>query len=285
MNLVPGRSHEPGRPPEIEDAFVRGGIANRRLLAIGLLLAVLMLASVAGGLAWNQYQAAQRTALEIQRARAVVAGSVIDTYFRGEVAAMNAIAASPSVVTSDATAMMRYFSRLQGDDSSAFGAGLGWVDRSGTERVSTARGAEEQRLDLSDRSYFQNVLATGRPYVSEGIASRVDGARVIVMAVPTKDARGRVTGVLAAALLRRPFAITKGSLDLGGPGVVVLDREGSSVLGGAPDPSNADLVASLRGTGSLPDTPGLDGSDGHDAQPPNPDVRTRRRSSLMPRLS
>ncbi len=242
---------------------MRGGIANRRLLAIGLLLAVLMLASVAGGLAWNQYQAAQRTALEIQRARAVVAGSVIDTYFRGEVAAMNAIATAPSVVTRDAPAMKQYFNRLQRGDSSAFGAGLGWVDRSGTVRVSTARGVEEQRLDLSGRSYFWNVLATGRPYVSEGIASRVDGARVIVMAVPTKDARGRVTGVLAAALLRRPFAITKGSLDLGGPGVVVLDRDGRSVLGGTPDPSNARLVTSLRGSGSLPDTPGLDGSDGH----------------------
>ena len=36
--------------------------------------------------------------------------------------------------------------------------------------------------------------------MSEGIESRVDGARVIVMAVPTSDARGRVTGVLAAAL-------------------------------------------------------------------------------------
>ena len=129
--------------------------------------------------------------------------------------------------------------------------------------MSTSRGAVAQRLDLSDRSYFWNVLATGRPYVSEGITSRTDGARVIVMAVPTKDARGRLTGVLSAALLRRPFAITKGSLDLGGSGIVVLDRDGHSILGSASDPSNADLVASLRGTGILPDTRGLDGSPGH----------------------
>ncbi len=71
-----------------------------------------------------------------------------------------------------------------------------------------------------------------------------------------------MTGVLAAALLRRPFAITKGSLDLGDPGVAVLDRHGRSVLDNA-DPANAALVASLHGTGSLPDTLGLDGSDGH----------------------
>ena len=158
--------------------------------------------------------------------------------------------------------MKQYFERLENGDGRAFSTGLGWMDRTGILRVSTNPGTVQRRLDVSDRSYFQHVLASGQPYVSEGITSREDGMRVIVMAVPTKDARGRVTGVLAAALLRRPFAITKGSLDLGDPGVAVLDRHGRSVLDNA-DPSNAALVASLHGTGSLPDTLGLDGSDGH----------------------
>ena len=259
MNRPHGRSHEPGPPPEIEDAFTRGGIANRRQLAIGLLLAVLLLVTVAGALAWNQYQSAQRTALRSERARAVVAGSVVDTYFRGELSALRAIAGAPSVVNLDAPAMRRYFERLQRGDGRAFNAGIGWVDGSGIVRVpKPATG----RLDVSDRSYFRNVVETRRPYVSEGINSRIDGARVIVMAVPTMDAHGRMTGVLSAALLNRPFAITKGSLDLGGHGVVVLDRNGRS-LSGAGDPTNLSLVASLRGTGIIPDTPGLDGSDHH----------------------
>ena len=139
------------------------------------------------------------------------------------------------------------------------------MDTSGSVRASTSPGAVARRLDLSDRSYFWNVLAdTRQPYVSEGIESRVDGARVIVMAVPTMDARGRMTGVLTAALLSRPFAITKGSLDLGGPGVVVLDRNGRSLLERRRrSDATLSLVASLRGTGIIADTPGLDGSDDH----------------------
>jgi serine phosphatase RsbU (regulator of sigma subunit)/anti-sigma regulatory factor (Ser/Thr protein kinase) len=262
VNRPHGRSHEPAPPPEIEDAFTLGGIANRRQLAIGLLLAVLLLVTVAGALAWTQYTSAQRTALRSERARATVAGSVVDTYFRGELSALRAIAGSPSVVNRDAPAMRRYFERLQSGDARAFNAGLGWVDTAGIVRVSTTA-ETARRLDVSDRSYFWNVLATEQPYVSEGIDSRMDGSRMIVMAVPTKDARGRMTGVLTAALLSRPFRITKGSLDLGGAGVVILDRNGGSLLRGAGDASNSALVASLRGAGIIPETRGLDGSDAH----------------------
>ena len=148
MNRPRGRSHEPGPPPEIEDAFTRGGIANRRQLAIGLLLAVLLLVTVAGALAWGQYQSAQRTALRSERARAVVAGSVVDTYFKGELAALRAIAGAPSVVNRDAPAMRDYFERLQSGDGRAFNAGLGWLDTSGRVRVSTAPGAVARHLDL-----------------------------------------------------------------------------------------------------------------------------------------
>ena len=99
--------------------------------------------------------------------------------------------------------------------------------------------------------------------MSEGIKSHTDGASVVVMAVPTRDARGRVTGVLAAALLSRPFAITKSSLDLGGAGVAVLDRTGRSILNGSSDLRNATAAGALRGTGVIADTRGLDGSDHH----------------------
>jgi serine phosphatase RsbU (regulator of sigma subunit)/anti-sigma regulatory factor (Ser/Thr protein kinase) len=252
-----------GPPAEIEDEVARGGIAYRRQVAIGVLLAVLLLVAVAGGVAWNQYKAAQRTALANERGRAVLAGSVIDAYFNGKLAALRSIAGSPSVVTRDTSAMDRYFRRLQRGDGRTFSSGLGWVDAKGIARVSTYRGVAAQRLDLANRSYFRQVMASGQPYVSDGIESRADGARVIVMAVPTKDAYGRTTGVLAAALLRRPFAITASALNLGGSGVAVLDRRGRSILSGSAFPRNAELARSLRGTGILPDTRGLDGEPHH----------------------
>ena len=62
--------------------------------------------------------------------------------------------------------------------------------------------------------------------MGEGTTAWPGGGHVIVMAVPTRDARGRLTGVLAAAVLPRPLAITRGSLDLGDSGVSILDRAG-----------------------------------------------------------
>ena len=205
---------------------------------------------MAGGLAWNQYQAAQRTALGNERARADARRQrhrhVLPRRARraardrrlalGRRRATRPRCSGTSAASSAATA------------ARSAPASAGWT-RPASLRVSTSRGAVARRLDVSDRSYFRKVIATGKPYVSEGITSRTDGARVIVMAVPTRDASGRVTGVLAAALLGRPFAITKGSLDLGGAGVDVLDRDGRSVLGSAPDPSNAAWSRCLRGAG------------------------------------
>src|SRR4051794_16827083 len=88
----------PGDARNIEDAFARRGVAYRRHLAIGALLAVLLLVAVAGSLAWGQYQDGQRTALGNLKARAVLAGSVIDGHFGGELATLRSIAQAPAVV-------------------------------------------------------------------------------------------------------------------------------------------------------------------------------------------
>ena len=179
---------------------------------------MLVLVATAGGLAWGQYQDAQRTALGNQRARAVLAGSVIDTYFRGELATLRSIASAPPVVRSDTPAMQRYFERLQRARRTRLQRGPR-LDR--PQRASPACrpsiAPRRARSNVSDRSYFRHVMATGEPFVSEGITSRLTHKRVIVMAVPTRDARGHLTGVLVGALLLQPFAITKGALDLGRP--------------------------------------------------------------------
>ncbi|MDX6630738.1 MAG: hypothetical protein QOH00_2984, partial [Gaiellales bacterium] len=253
-------------PPhgDIEDADARRGVAYRRHLAIGALLAVLLLVAVAGTLAWGQYKDAQRTALGNARAGAVLAGSVIDAHFGGELAALRSIAGSPPVVLHDTGSMRQYFDRLQPSTGRRmFSAGLVWVDGNGIARVSATRGAAALHRDLSGHAYVWNVLATGRPFVSAGATAWPGGGHVIGLAVPTLDDRGRLTGVLAAATLARPLAITSGSLDLGVSGLSILDREGRSVLSGFERPANVALVRSLAGTGVRADTRGLDGSRDH----------------------
>jgi serine phosphatase RsbU (regulator of sigma subunit)/anti-sigma regulatory factor (Ser/Thr protein kinase) len=261
---MPRPSLAPGNARNLEDAFARRGIAYRRHLAMGALLTVLLLVAAAASLARGQYHDAQRTALANARASAVLAGSVIDARFSGKLATLHSIANSPSVVQQRTARMRAYFERLEPKARPGlFSAGLVWVDRTGLARVSAVRGSLAHHHDLPARSLVGNVIATGRPFVSEGITAWPGGERVIVVAVPTRDAHGRLTGVLAAALLPRPLAVTRGSVDLGDAGQTILDRGGRSVLSGFRRPVNGALLRTLSGTGTRADTRGLDGSPAH----------------------
>ena len=152
--------------------------------------------------------------------------------------------------------MKRYFERLQRGEGRAFSAGLGWVDASGIVRVSDARRTRAPRRRRPVVLLEGHADATA---VRERGHQQPRGRRA-------RDRHGRaddgfaaaaITGVLSAALLNRPFAITKSTLDLGGSASSVLDRNGRSLLDGSGDPTNLSLVASLRGTGVIADTPGL----------------------------
>ena len=164
--------------------------------------------------------------------------------------------------------MTSYFKRVIASNPRSFTGGLGWIDRQGISRVSSnAAPPGQEPVSVADRTYFQQAVA-GKPFISEGITARRSNEHIVVIAVPTKDASGQVSGVLAGALLVNPSRTTQTSIDLGFKNLVVLDRLGQSVLAGFNRPRNAALAARLREpagpTGQvLGDTRGLSGSSGH----------------------
>ena len=187
-----------GATPEEEASW----LASRRRLPLLALAAVLLFAAVAGALAWRQYRDAQRTALHDARSRAVVAAAVFNVYFSGELGTLSSIAQAPAVRNLDQAGMLDYFRRVAPRNGKLFNGGLAWIDRNGRARVSTS--ATGKLPNVSDRDYFATTFTTGKPFVSEGLTSRVSQKQVIVMAVPTRDAQGRITGVLAGTLLIKP---------------------------------------------------------------------------------
>ncbi|HET6173730.1 MAG TPA: SpoIIE family protein phosphatase [Gaiellales bacterium] len=246
----------------MEDAFADGiGLRPRLLLAV--LLAGLVLVAAAGGLAWHQYDGARRSAVDNARARVILASSIVDTYFAGQLATLESIARSATVRAGDSSAMNGYFRRVQPRAGGPFAGGLGWIDRHGFVRASSS--APSRPLDLSDRAYYEVVRRTGAPFVSEGLASRRTHRRIIVMAVPTHDRLGHITGVLTGALFVDGFRVESGSSDLGFDGLVVLDRRGRELLANFTRPRNAALQRRLQQTqvGLLSGVRGLDDGSDH----------------------
>jgi serine phosphatase RsbU (regulator of sigma subunit)/anti-sigma regulatory factor (Ser/Thr protein kinase) len=240
-------------------------IAQRRRLLIGGLAVTLALVAVAAVFSWRQYDDGKRHALNELDARAVLASTVFDTYFSGELAALRSIAAAPPVVEQRAAAMTAYFRRVHRTDKALFTGGLGWVDRSGELMASTTSSRSSSAINVADRGYFMAVMATRRPFISAGLVSRRGRRPVVVMAVPTYDASGRLSGVLAGSLALKQSRPSQRSLNLGYEGLVVIDRDGQELTShGFVHPANELLLKRMRSRRSevLANTRGLSGSGG-----------------------
>ncbi len=237
----------------------------RRPIALAALAALLLFAAVAGALAWRQYHDAQETALNNARARAVLAGSIFDIYFGGQIGTLSSIAQAPVVQATDEEGMLAFFKRVQPPKGKLFPGGLSWVDREGIARVSSNRERPVRIADVSDRSYYRQPIKTGAPFVSEGLTSRVTKEQVIATAVPTRDAAGKLTGVLVGSLLLKPSNPSQASLDLGFEGLAIIDRKGQSLLAGFVHPERFDEGKRFgkAASGVVADTNGLDGESGH----------------------
>jgi signal transduction histidine kinase/ActR/RegA family two-component response regulator len=76
---------------------------------------------------------------------------------------------------------------------------IGLIDREGRHRLNLARPLGEPLPDLRDRDYFEQVMATGTPYVSDLLKGRATATLDIAVAVPVvRD--GRIKYVLFAGL-------------------------------------------------------------------------------------
>jgi serine phosphatase RsbU (regulator of sigma subunit)/anti-sigma regulatory factor (Ser/Thr protein kinase) len=238
---------------------------SRRRLTLFAFVALIVFSGVATAYAWNEYGDARKQAINERRTRAVLAATVFDTYFTGEIGTLSSLAQSTPVVEGDEPAMLSYFGRVQRSSGKLFPGGLGWVNAQGIARVSTSHAKPGTILDVSDRSYFKVPKRTGKPFVSEGIVGRLTGTHVIVMAVPTKAADGKFSGVVLGTLLVKPAKPNAASISLGYTGMSILDRSGQSILSGFARARNLAVTKRFGGVGSgvLADARGLNGDAGH----------------------
>jgi anti-sigma regulatory factor (Ser/Thr protein kinase) len=229
---------------------------RRRLLG-GAAIAVLVLAVVSGSLAWNQYRHDQRTAVSNLHARVTLTGLVVDTALSGGLSTLESVAQAPSVMDTNPALMGPYFRRVDRTGSKLFTGGISWSNTLGYIMASSSGGS----ANISDRTYFQQALATRRPYISAGLIGKKSGKALVVVAIPTFDANGDLSGVLTGGIRLGTLGKSNQTQDLGLDGLTIVDRNGRLILGGLARAQNPGLLAKIRAekTGVVKGTAGLQG--------------------------
>ena len=214
--------------------------------------------------AWRQYDDAKGKALDDMRARVVLASTVFDTYFAGQIATLSSIANSPSVVDQDKARMATYFKRVQKEGGSADVHRRPRLDRS-RRQLPRLRPLPE-RLGVERR---RPRVLQGRDGDREAVHQR--RARHEGRPAPGRDHGGADAGRGRKAQRRAdrgagaaPVGTSQRTADLGFSNLVLIDRAGQQLtLASFGKPENTALLARIRkGDGVLGDTTGLNGGGG-----------------------
>jgi signal transduction histidine kinase len=206
----------------------------RSLRALGLLprlaaVTIVGLALLGAALSVAGYLREQERVVDEARILARAAAADVDRYVRSRFSILTTIAASPSFVSNDLVRMQAFLDAID-EEAAGFDGGIAWIDPSGSMRVRTDYSGPP--LDLSDRDYVQAILRTGEPYAGSARSGAVDLAPIVPIGVPSRDAAGRISGVVAGALRLDRAEIASEPLDeAAGIEVDVLDRSNTIVAG------------------------------------------------------
>ncbi len=250
----------PAGTEPVERLVLRTPTAYRRRLIGVAAVAVILLAAVSGSLAWRQYRADQHSAVNGLNARVALAGLVVDSVLSNGVSTLESVAQAPAVIAPAPAQMAPYFKRVDRTGGRLFTGGISWSDTLGNIQASSSSGT----ANISDREYFQETLATRRPQVSAGLIGKRSGVPNIVLAIPTFDARGSLTGVLTGGLRLDTLGESRQLAGLGLTGLTIVDRDGRLIMARLVPVRNRPLLQRMETTarGDVANTAGLDG--GHD---------------------
>jgi hypothetical protein len=125
----------------------------------------------------------QRAAVDRGLSNTVAAlAAVVDNELETSIKSLETLATSQRLDTDDLPAFYAHASRVRALHGWRT---IGLIDSAGQHRLNVARPLGASLPDLSDREYFKQVLASGRPYVSDLLRGRVTDTMDFAVAVPT----------------------------------------------------------------------------------------------------
>ena len=237
----------------------------RSYVGLLVLAGAVPLIAVAGVVTWRLVER-QREAIDLGLGGTVAAlTAVVDNEIQVSIKSLETLAASPRLDVDDFQGFYDFARRAHQLHPWST---IGLIDVHGRHWLNVARPLGSPLPDLSDREYFKQVVATGRPYVSEPIRGRAIPTMDIAIAVPVIRDRS-VKYVLFAGI--DPVRLSTAVQDQALPpeaAVFIVGRDRRFIarsvdhdryLGTAPPP--AYLAAIDRGPTGTFRAPGLGGAE------------------------
>ncbi len=174
------------------------------------------------------------------------AAQAVAAYIDGNLSTVRALALSPVVGAADELGTVPDFLVAVVADNPEW-EGVGLIRGDGT--TLTGSMSTSGTVNLSDRRYFQEVITTGRPTVSEPIVGRIRGVVTVVLAAPVAFSSGE-RGVLVAPLSLTRLADELRELDdRAGAQLIVVDAASRVFV--HPNPAMANALPSLAGASEV----------------------------------
>ncbi len=174
-------------------AEVDGSSEGRVTRLSGLMLVAIVV--LGASLAGLQYRTSRAIVYARAKEDAETTALSADRLLQGRIVTLTAIASAPDVAGLHREGMKKHFDQFIASADDRAGS-LAWVDTSGKVQVSTEFALDQRQIGLGDREYVRNVTELKKPYVSEGLVSRVDQGPFFVIAIPLNDVSGVFRGTL-----------------------------------------------------------------------------------------
>ncbi|HEX2281454.1 MAG TPA: cache domain-containing protein, partial [Thermomicrobiales bacterium] len=165
------------------------------LLAVPI---VVLLGVIGLVLAWRNYQSERDQVIDESRLLAVSAAADANRFLRGEIALLEAVAASPTMRGPSQAAIEVYLQELVAAQPQMLE--ISWIDLGGFIRATAPATEAESSPSVSDQEYFRVVTRQETPYVSTAKSGNPADQAAVTVAVPTRDTGGALTGLIGARI-------------------------------------------------------------------------------------
>ncbi len=201
-------------------------IRRQVLVATGVLLLLFL-----GCAVWASRQTRNERARDVGAQATTIASTAaayLNQYLSGVDSMALALVQHPDVIALDRARCDRLFARLIHEQPLILNLVL--TDTDAVVRGTGAGGPSQFHLEGARRAYVDQVVASGKPVVSELMTGRLSGKPTIVLGYPVRDADGALNGVLAFGLDLTRLQTVFSSIPLPEGSVITLADSASRVL-------------------------------------------------------